>query len=107
MKFFPFKVLWIFLILVAGACRIAGSQYELCQDNPVCVQDHGKPIQSHGEHDCPNGHVCGCGHSFVIEAPSIDEGLGILQKSTAVYWDLAASCYEEPYRKIDYPPQLA
>jgi hypothetical protein len=43
----------------------------------------------------------------VIEVPSIDGGLGILQKSTAVYWDLADSCYEEPYRKIDYPPQLA
>ena len=101
------RVLLVFFVLVAGACRIAGSQYELCHDNPVCVQGHGKPTQSHGEHDCPNGHVCGCSHSFVIEAPSIDGGLGIFQKSMVVYWDLAASSYEGPFRKIDHPPQLA
>jgi hypothetical protein len=103
----PLKAIWVVLVLIMGVCRIAGSQYELCSDNPVCVQDHGKPTKPHGEQNCPNGHVCSCGHSLVIEALSIDGGFSIFQKSTTVYWDLAASSYEEPFRKIDYPPQLA
>ena len=107
MKFFPVKALCILLILVAGACRIVSTQVELCTDNPVCVQDHEKTSQPHGEHDCPNGHACSCGHALVIDTPSNDLGLGIFQKSTVGYWDLADSSYESPFRKIDYPPQLA
>ena len=107
MKKVSLQALWIIFILVTGVFRIVSGQFELCTDNPVCVQNHGKPTQQHGEHDCPSGHVCGCGEALLIEAPSNVVGLSILQRSTAIYWDLAASCYEEPSRKIDYPPQLA
>lgn len=103
----PVQVLWMVLILVIGTCRVVSGQVELCSDNPPCVHDHGKSTEQHGEHDCPSGHVCSCGHSLVIDAPSIDGGLGIFQKSMVVYWDLAASSYEGPFRKIDHPPQLA
>ena len=107
MKSLPVKVLWIVLILVAGACRIASTQYELCSENPVCAQDHGQSTQSHGEHDCPNGHVCGCGQALTIDVPRNAIVFVALADSKACYWELAASRYEEPYRKIDHPPQLA
>ena len=107
MKVISLQTLWIVLVLVMGASLVVSGQVELCSDNPPCVQDHGKSTEHHGEQDCPNGHVCGCGHSLVIEAPTHDAGFGIFQKSTTVYWDWAASSYEEPFREIDHPPQLA
>jgi len=103
----PIQVLWMVLILVIGTCRVVSGQVELCSDNPPCMHDHGKTTEQHGEHDCPSGHVCSCGHSLVIDAPSDNGEFSVFQESTVVYWDLAASCYEEPYRKIDYPPQQA
>ena len=107
MNKFPLQALWLVLMMVLGACSVVGGQVELCSDNPPCVQDHGKSTEHHGEQDCPSGHVCSCGHSLVIDAPSVDEEFGVFQRSTTQYWDLAASSYEGPFRKIDHPPQLA
>lgn len=102
-----FKILWIAMILVIGACRAGNGHLESPMTGSFCKERVASHEDSKRGDSCPVSGHCSCSHINVIhDKLVIEDLLPPTQQSTDYQLD-RVSFYKEPIREIDYPPQLS